>query len=90
MENVKNVYNGTELSLALKEVVITKQPTTIIFHETLFGFTEDEIHINVVYNNGEYVITTHEVLEGETTKPTTRTMHSDWNFKDYCWAICGW
>lgn len=86
-----NVYDGTELANALKVIVNTKEDTKIIFHEDLFGFSNDEIHIQVEIDNfGDYVITTHEVLEGVETKPKTRTMHSDWTFQDYVFAVCGW
>lgn len=88
---VKNVYNGEELANALKVIVATKEHTKIIFHEDLFGFNEDEIHIEVEVDKfGEYIVTTFDVMSTVTTTPVTRTFTSSWNFKDYVWAVCGW
>lgn len=75
-----NVYDGTGLANVLKEIVITKETTTMTFHEDLFGFPEDTIDIKVEYND-KYNVTVY----GE-----TKTFTSEWTFKDYVYAICGW
>ena len=87
---IKNVYSGEELANVLKEIVETKQHTKVIFHEDLFGFDEDEIHLEVEHDGDQYIITSFDVMSTVTTKPVTKTMHSDYTFKDYCWAVCGW
>ena len=80
---IKNVYTGTELANCLKWVAIKKQPTKIIFHEDLFGFCDDIIEIVVNYKNGYYYVTT--LIDNSTKK-----FQSEYTFKDYVYAVCGW
>ena len=91
MENVKNVYNGQELTKVLNNVIKTKKTTKIVFHEDLFGFSNDEIHILIKFDKfGDWIVTSHDVLDGYSTKDNTKTFTNDWNMKDYVWAVCGW
>ena len=84
MENIKNVYNGSELESVLKEIIKTKEATTIIFHEDEYGFEDEDIIIEVTYNTSE------DCFNVTTEGTTTRTFHSKWTFKDYVCTVCGW
>ena len=84
---MENVYTGEELANVLKGIVETEQPTTIIFHEDLFGFCDDIITIKVKVDTDGYHVKANGVDWNDTKY---KTFHSSYNFKDYVWALCGW
>ena len=79
---IKNVYNDEQLRYALLEMIENKEAVKIIFHEDEYGFPEDQIEVNITYGQGRYHV--------ETVEWGMKHFVSEWTFKDYVFAVCGW
>lgn len=81
-----NVYNGTELKNALNQVIATGTDTTIIFHETEFGFEDEDIVIDITVDENGF----HAVANSVDWNNKAFNTESKWSFSEWCLAVCGW
>lgn len=81
-----NVYTRSELEKALADIITEYREATIIFHEDLFGFEDEDITIDITVDEDGF----HAVANSVDWHNKKATIHSSWTFKDWVCAVCGW